>query len=583
MSPTTAMTGTFRAGAAPGGQNGTGPWLHPHDGTSRTTSSSHPFRSIRPERNEEAEEDQSVFTNHHQLLLMRLKPILTVEADLLKRLSMPDEDEPVRLDFNLTGMRQAAVNAAKSSNTKVSSGSGQVANVKSSSSTSLPSSSLSTVIPGKANEEARTSNEDEKRRISAESMNESFTETVAKRLKQQGRPRSRSSTDVVPSVTVAQHVDGISAHYPTQPTTTAYVSTSSPSLDKGMTSSNNGNGTSAVKTTEESSSPPPFTLGNVAAIGGVSVGNIIRRVSEGDAGSGVGRDDIVVPEFFVRSPNWKEKFWRWTRYDPTERWVNGRNTNKRSGEWDPWDDPSDPAHFIQACARDLNELWNDSVVQDYLAKKKYKLEHSPGFFLGDVDRIVSRGYVPTDDDILRARLKTIGVTEHQIRVNGIGSMSKDWLMYDVGGTRTQRSAWVPYFDSADAIIFIANLAAFDQTLAEDPAMNRLEDSLRMFRSLVSSPILKNVNIVLFLNKIDLLEVKLNSGIKISKYFGRYGDRPNTVESVIKYFHAKFCAIYEKFTPASSKRAFTVHQTSLTNAPSTRIILDAGVYSKLVCL
>ncbi|KAG8807129.1 hypothetical protein FRC19_006843, partial [Serendipita sp. 401] len=504
MSPTTSMTGTFRAGAAPG-QNGSGPWLHPHDGTSRTTSSSHPFRSIRPGRNEEAEEDQPVFTNHHQLLLMRLKPILTVEADLLKRLSMPDEDEPVRLDFNLTGMRQAAVNAAKSSNTKVSSGSGQVANVKSSSSTSLPSSSLSTVISGKANEEARTSNEDEKRRISAESMSESFTETVAKRLKQQGRPRSRSSTDVVPSVTVAQHVDGISAHYPTQPTTTAHVSTSSPSLDKGMTSSNKGNGTSAVKTTEESSSPSPFALGNVAAIGGVSVGNIIRRVSEGDAGSGVGRDDIVVPEFFVRSPNWKEKFWRWTRYDPTERWVNGRNTNKRSGEWDPWDDPSDPAHFIQACARDLNELWNDSVVQDYLAKKKYKLEHSPGFFLGDVDRIVSRGYVPTDDDILRARLKTIGVTEHQIRVNGIGSMSKDWLMYDVGGTRTQRSAWVPYFDSADAIIFIANLAAFDQTLAEDPAMNRLEDSLRMFRSLVSSPILKNVNIVLFLNKIDLLE------------------------------------------------------------------------------
>lgn len=33
-------------------------------------------------------------------------------------------------------------------------------------------------------------------------------------------------------------------------------------------------------------------------------------------------------------------------------------------------------------------------------------------FLNDVDRIARRNYEPTDDDVLRARLRTTGVQEH---------------------------------------------------------------------------------------------------------------------------------------------------------------------------
>jgi guanine nucleotide-binding protein alpha-1 subunit len=105
------------------------------------------------------------------------------------------------------------------------------------------------------------------------------------------------------------------------------------------------------------------------------------------------------------------------------------------------------------------------------------------------------------DDILRARLKTIGAVEHRFYIDGKSSVPRDWIVYDVGGARTQRSAWVPYFDSVDAIIFIVSLSAFDQSLSEDPSVNRMQDSLRSFRELVSSKILKNVNIIVFLNKV----------------------------------------------------------------------------------
>ena len=76
----------------------------------------------------------------------------------------------------------------------------------------------------------------------------------------------------------------------------------------------------------------------------------------------------------------------------------------------------------------------------------------------------------------------------------------------------------------NAIIFLAPISTFDQVLAEvaslldgpffhsiglkDPHVNRLEDSLLLWKSIVSNKLLCNVNIILFLNKCDLLQVCL---------------------------------------------------------------------------
>ena len=45
-----------------------------------------------------------------------------------------------------------------------------------------------------------------------------------------------------------------------------------------------------------------------------------------------------------------------------------------------------------------------------------------------------------------------------------------------------------------------------QIALKDPHVNRLEDSLLLWKSIVSNKLLCNVNIVLFLNKCDLLQV-----------------------------------------------------------------------------
>lgn len=74
---------------------------------------------------------------------------------------------------------------------------------------------------------------------------------------------------------------------------------------------------------------------------------------------------------------------------------------------------------------------------------------------------ISMGIDNLADDILHARIQTMGVAEHVFDVN-IHGKSVAWHLYDVGGARGQRHTWVPYFDDANAIIFVAPVSAFDQ-------------------------------------------------------------------------------------------------------------------------
>lgn len=58
------------------------------------------------------------------------------------------------------------------------------------------------------------------------------------------------------------------------------------------------------------------------------------------------------------------------------------------------------------------------------------------YFFEEIRRIGGVGYVPTDADILRARVRTTGITEERFKV-------RDYLLrvFDVGGQRSERKKW----------------------------------------------------------------------------------------------------------------------------------------------
>ncbi|KAG2064558.1 G-alpha-domain-containing protein [Suillus decipiens] len=250
--------------------------------------------------------------------------------------------------------------------------------------------------------------------------------------------------------------------------------------------------------------------------------------------------------------------------------LMGRNSCD-SADLIDWSDPDDPGVVLNACAEDMKRLWTDPTIQKLMEVEKMKPEEMAGFFLDALDRVTSPRYIPTDDDVLRARLKTLGVSEHRftMKTGPMGSpMSHDWRVFDVGGQRSLRAAWVPYFDDMNAIIFLAPISCFDQVLQEDPSVNRLADSFLLWKAIVSNPLLKKTELILFLNKCDILRAKLASGIRLADYIVSYGSRPNDFESA--NLKKKFAGLLKEHSP---ERLYYFHLTSVTDTKSTTYILE----------
>ena len=78
----------------------------------------------------------------------------------------------------------------------------------------------------------------------------------------------------------------------------------------------------------------------------------------------------------------------------------------------------------------------------------------------------------------------------------------------------------------NAIIFLAPISCFDEHLAEDPSINRLEDTFILWKAICSSKQLCHTTLVVFMNKCDLLEKKIRKGVSVKKYLPSYGERSN---------------------------------------------------------
>ena len=126
------------------------------------------------------------------------------------------------------------------------------------------------------------------------------------------------------------------------------------------------------------------------------------------------------------------------------------------------------------------------------------------------------------------------LTGERLRSFGLGKHTgTEWQIYDVGGSRSSRASWAPFFDDMDAIIFLAPISVFDEKLIEDKSVNRLQDSYELWKQVATNAVLANTQIILFLNKYDLLAKKIKRGVKIRDFISSYGERDNTPEVAVK--------------------------------------------------
>ena len=111
------------------------------------------------------------------------------------------------------------------------------------------------------------------------------------------------------------------------------------------------------------------------------------------------------------------------------------------------------------------------------------LKPLPSSFLGEVMRIGTPGYLPTEMDVLRARHKSVGIMETRFSMGAFSFVPfppsfpsphivHRMRVFDIGVQRSERRKWIHCFESVTSIIFCTALSDYDQVLLEEKSQVR---------------------------------------------------------------------------------------------------------------
>nr|7TRY_A Chain A, Guanine nucleotide-binding protein subunit alpha-11 [Homo sapiens] len=212
----------------------------------------------------------------------------------------------------------------------------------------------------------------------------------------------------------------------------------------------------------------------------------------------------------------------------------------------------------------IKTLWEDPGIQEcYDRRREYQLSDSAKYYLTDVDRIATLGYLPTQQDVLRVRVPTTGIIEYPFDLENI-----IFRMVDVGAQRSERRKWIHCFENVTSIMFLVALSEYDQVLVESDNENRMEESKALFRTIITYPWFQNSSVILFLNKKDLLEDKILYSHLVD-YFPEF-DGPQRDAQAAREFILK---MFVDLNPDSDKIIYS-HFTCSTDTENIRFVFAA---------
>ncbi|XP_035721867.1 guanine nucleotide-binding protein G(q) subunit alpha isoform X3 [Vespa mandarinia] len=201
----------------------------------------------------------------------------------------------------------------------------------------------------------------------------------------------------------------------------------------------------------------------------------------------------------------------------------------------------------------IKDLWADAGIQEcYDRRREYQLTDSAKYYLSDLERIEKPDFLPTEQDILRARAPTTGIIEYPFDLDSI-----IFRMVDVGGQRSERRKWIHCFENVTSIIFLVALSEYDQILFESENENRMEESKALFKTIITYPWFQHSSVILFLNKKDLLEEKIMYSHLVD-YFPEY-DGPKQQDVPAREFILK---VYLNTNPDPDRMCYS-HFTCAT--------------------
>ncbi|KAH0518348.1 Guanine nucleotide-binding protein G(i) subunit alpha-1 [Microtus ochrogaster] len=209
----------------------------------------------------------------------------------------------------------------------------------------------------------------------------------------------------------------------------------------------------------------------------------------------------------------------------------------------------------------IKRLWKDSGVQAcFNRSREYQLNDSAAYYLNDLDRIAQPNYIPTQQDVLRTRVKTTGIVETHFTFKDL-----HFKMFDVGGQRSERKKWIHCFEGVTAIIFCVALSDYDLVLAEDEEMASRSPSGVQHETPAAADVAKNFSEKSWLTK----EVFESSGCSLWLLCCSL-EGSNTYEEAAAYIQCQF----EDLNKRKDTKEIYTHFTCATDTKNVQFVFDA---------
>jgi len=211
----------------------------------------------------------------------------------------------------------------------------------------------------------------------------------------------------------------------------------------------------------------------------------------------------------------------------------------------------------------IKALWQDPGIKETFANRaKFQLTDSAPYFFGKIDEIAVASYIPIEQDVLRSRVRTTGIVENAFDIDG-----NQFKMFDVGGQRNERKKWIHCFENVTAVLFVAAISEYDQVLYEDENTNRMVEALNLFEEICNSRWFRETSMILFLNKRDLFQDKIQK-VSLRHCFENY-DGPDTYEAGCEFLQEQF----ESRNRNPDKQVYT-HITCATDTDNISAVFNA---------
>ncbi|KAI9689697.1 MAG: hypothetical protein M1820_010067 [Bogoriella megaspora] len=150
----------------------------------------------------------------------------------------------------------------------------------------------------------------------------------------------------------------------------------------------------------------------------------------------------------------------------------------------------------------LESLWLDPEVQKCWREVGFGFDNLL-YNMNNLHRLGGAEYVPSEEDVLRARLRTTGISETPFKKGPI-----EFSLFDVGGVRGERKKWIHVFDCVNLVIFMVDATGYDKIILEDRNGNSIQESLMLFECIVNSKYFERSGFILLFAQADMIHERL---------------------------------------------------------------------------